>query len=657
MVVAGGGFVRRLWRFPRNAKWPRVCSVKISLNHAAAGFWLLALLFSFPWVQAREPETTALALIALMAAAAFADSAGLKARVWFMPVSAVLVCLGGLWALTLVSAAFSEVFFVSWIYFFIFSTLPLTLGVFLLGRDTPEKLAIAWRGAQGLLALLSVYALWQYFFRPELLFEGRVHEPLTDPNGLAAIFSLGLFMQMRDLTTAAKRTLPGVTLFFLLLAAFLTTGSRTAFLSFALLLAIVPMAAGWRILSRREWGGLLGLVVLAVLTASLVTPTYFAGPLKLAYYSYLNGWEFIFGSRGLLWDSTLELIGRHPWTGTGIGTFYLYYPEVRDPLDTTAGFMAHNDTLQFAAEAGIGAACVFVLLCALGVVRTIRAVRRVPRNDPARLAILFPALGLGAMVLHTQMTFNLHVMACLLMTGLVFAVWHQASGTVLDRAPHRFTVPASWPTPVIQAGLVLMAVIMAVLAAVPIYTQALLREAEASLMIGDVEDFADRIDLANFLSRRLNYQPYAIAARIPLGVLMQTEEPLPDADRQRILGEADRLLERAAFLNPRDVGVLRQQAQLAGVRGDIAVAEEKLRAALRLNARYLSARMDLATLLEETGREAEGTEVLAAGLSLTYDPRMQDALRSYYLRTLLMLEAAGRKDEAATVKKRLKTLF
>lgn len=630
--------------------------MKITFPFVAAGLWCLALFCSFPWFENFVPEITAASLILLISATALGDAGGIAARRWPLPCSGILLCGGLFWLLALVSMMVSDVLFISWVYFFTFSVLPISVGFFLLGSDGTQRLQIAWRGVQALLAVLSVYALWQYFFAQEFLTDGRVHEPLTDPNGLAAILSLGLFMLMRPLLNSQTRRPQDVVLFFIVLAAFFTTGSRGAFVAFFLMMLVLLAVTGVKVLSKREWLVFGGLGVLALLSVSVLTPTYFAGPLKMLYYSYANGWEFIFGSRGLLWASTLEMIAARPWLGSGIGTFYLYYPELRDPADTTAGFMAHNDALQFGAEMGVAAVILFYAAVGLGLVRTVRALRGLPRESGERLNVLLPALGLGAMVLHTHLTFNLHVMACLMMTGYVFAVWHQASGAAIGEKALVLKASPLLGDLTLKTGILIVAFTMSTLAAVPILTQKLLRDADVSLLIGDVQTFADQVNLTNTLSLRLNSQPYSMAAQIPLAALMQTDVELPAADRERMIGEAGALLDKAVLYNPRDVAILRQKAQLARVRGDAVAQEAILREALRLNANYLSARVDLADFLEREGRGGEAVDLLAEGAGLSYDPRRREALVSYYLRTIVVLEARGRKEEAESIKRRLAQL-
>ena len=65
------------------------------------------------------------------------------------------------------------------------------------------------------------------------------------------------------------------------------------------------------------------------------------------------------GLRFLIWEGTLRMIASNPFIGTGIGTFYIAYPEYRLPeyfknphaVDATAH--AHNEFLELGGEMGI----------------------------------------------------------------------------------------------------------------------------------------------------------------------------------------------------------------------------------------------------------------------------------------------------------------
>ena len=60
-----------------------------------------------------------------------------------------------------------------------------------------------------------------------------------------------------------------------------------------------------------------------------------------------------------LWNSTWEMAKDHFWLGTGLATFFFFYPQYRNPEDSSDGFFSHMDPLQFWAETGVFAPILF----------------------------------------------------------------------------------------------------------------------------------------------------------------------------------------------------------------------------------------------------------------------------------------------------------
>src|SRR5690606_5015736 len=104
--------------------------------------------------------------------------------------------------------------------------------------------------------------------------------------------------------------------------------------------------------------------------------------------------------------------------GTGIGNFFLYYPAYRAEDFSTAGFMAHNDPLQFAVEMGLLAPVLFYALLIMVLLRTLKSLRGIAGDNPRRLLILAPFFALAALVLHAHISFHFHVLALLMASGV-----------------------------------------------------------------------------------------------------------------------------------------------------------------------------------------------------------------------------------------------
>ncbi len=622
----------------------------VPLPLVATALWLLAFVTSFTWLQPLETEFVIISLSSLIGAMALSDGAGISRREWPVPVSPVLLAGGLFWLVAAISVGMSDILYVSWVYFFIFSALPLGIAFFLAGHERERRIAFAWAGARLLLAGLAVYALVQYFFLPRMLFEGRVHEPLTDPNGLAAIFSLGIFVVAGRLlrTSGGMKPLDGILLFLMVLG-FFTTGSRGAFLAAFIMAAAFIVAVGLRRISLRQWLAFGGVGVGALLLiGAFYTPTYFAGPIKLLYYSYHQvGLEKIFGERGLIWSAAMEMISRAPWFGTGPGTFPFYYPELRHPDDGTAGYMVHNDPLQFGVEMGVAGVVFFYAVFFLALLRTCKSLRALPSGDDRRLDILAPFCGLGAMVLHSHLTFNFHVLSCLFMAALVFSLWYQASALALGEKDHVIKAPPFMGSNSLEAVFMVIAFGVMTLVAAPLYSQVLTRGAEKALINGHLESFALQVNLSDTLSLGRNPQSYLLAAKIPLGILEQTQRPLNASERRNFEAQAQDIIGRGLRTNPRNTGLLVQQAQLMTLKRDNGAAEAILNQALRIDPLDLGARMELGLLLDREGRLDEAVAVMNAGIDRRYGPARASQYMEYFIQAMALQEKQAEQGRSA----------
>ncbi len=602
---------------------------------AATGLWLLALICSFTWVQEFQSEFFIATLGFLFAAMAVNDASGIERREWKYPVSPVLIAGGLFWAVAAISLAASDILFTSWIYFFFLSILPLSIIFFLVGNRFDQRLEQARRGIIFVLSLLALYALYQYFFLPKFLYKGRVHEPLTDPNGLAAVFSIGIFLAAEQILKNKSR-LYGVA-FFLLTCGFFTTGSRGAFLS----IAIAGMAfigfAGARSIGWKKLGFLSVVIGMAFIAIGLIyAPLSYSGPLNVLLYTLNLGFDGVFNERGLIWDSSWELVKAQPFLGTGPGTFSFYYPEFRQVGDMTAGLMAHNDPLQFAVEMGILSTVLFYTVCGFVIFRTVEAIKKIPDDQDIRLSILIPFCALAAFVLHAHVTFNFYVLPGLMLAGFLFALWYRATALVLGEKWRDVTAPVYLNDFSLKAIFMIVTMGMTVLVAAPIYSQRLVASAQEDLQNGHLPAFAKKIDTANSLSLGTNVDAYILAANIPLGILDQSETPVSETDRSNFIAQAESLLTRAEKANERDADIYMLRSQLAKIRGDEAQQISMLEKTLRLNPAHMKARIALADYLEAEGRLEEAAKLMNEGIDIKYS--RDDAMQylNFYLKAKAM---------------------
>jgi O-antigen ligase len=276
----------------------------------------------------------------------------------FLPVSM------GLWLVWLLAAAFWSTFpqisgYMAWS----IAAVPL---VFLLWVY-PLPAERFWRRLFTvfcvLTALAAVWGMADYAATAK-----RSDGPFVDANAFGALLNLFFFaallpyLRLQKLPRAHFWRLRGLEVFFaLLLLALFATYSRGAIGCFLILLPVAFF------LARRHHGhilrGALIVVCIAVVsyTAVKLYPAHtISRTLDLAH-------DSSFQARVMMWQSMLHIYRDHPWLGTGIGTYKLFYPAYRNPLETSSsGDLGHQDYLQFLQEQGpLGLG--FFLLCALAV--------------------------------------------------------------------------------------------------------------------------------------------------------------------------------------------------------------------------------------------------------------------------------------------------
>ena len=194
-------------------------------------------------------------------------------------------------------------------------------------------------------------------------------------------------------------------------AALLFTGSRgglLALLSEAVLLltAILARTRGRR---RAMLAGAAGLLLVAAAGFLLYfAPSELAA--KLASVVHFTD-AAVSGDRPWVAHDTLRIFAAHPFSGTGLGTFEVVYPQFQSfPSDKSWPY-AHNDYVQLLAETGtLGGLLALASLLAFA--------RRVWQEEKRRSSDTAPswisigaAIGCCGLLVHSLFDFNLHIPA------------------------------------------------------------------------------------------------------------------------------------------------------------------------------------------------------------------------------------------------------
>jgi len=132
---------------------------------------------------------------------------------------------------------------------------------------------------------------------------------------------------------------------------------------------------------------------------------------------------------------TYEIFEDYKITGAGIGNFQYLYPRYQSSEDKKQYFLyAHNDWLQFAAEAGIAG---FVLLIAGVFYYIYFTIRRWKARSNSYSICLgaVPFAVFTAMGIHSYSDFNLHIPANFMMMVTIAAIGHSAMN--LEKRYHK----------------------------------------------------------------------------------------------------------------------------------------------------------------------------------------------------------------------------
>lgn len=561
---------------------------------------------------------------------------------WFLGIASLF------WLLVFCSIFWSELPFVSLTAFCFFSAMPLTLFGFVLNPDDRQFRQIAGVLA-GVLAGLSVWAVIQYCIRFDP-FNGQAHHPLADPNVLAALFNLGLVPAIGWMLLAPgkKQSVLALGLAILLFAGLFATGSRGAI--FSLVPAFGVMAfCGWPFVRRHVKCLAIVAAAAAILfvLGDIVVNNANSAANRMVETLTLTA-EDVSNNRLNLWEGAAGLIRDHWLTGTGFGTFFLYYPEYRSPQELVGASHAHSDPLQYWAELGLLGPVLFYALLIAACVRTGKALKALTAEDPRRIAILAPFCALGAVVVQAHVTFNFYNIVILFGSGFLMAFWFVETGRVLRDGRYTAVFPQTL-TPSARR-LMLALPLLPVLALFGAYMMSdhFVSKARDSLFVhSDLQQFAAHLQTAHFFDRGLNFRTWLLAANIPMGILQDGGAALPPEQQKELYGQAEGQLARARALNPRSATVRYYQAHLqelvpAAVAPGTKPPEELYREALALDPLHLGSRLALADIYEKRGEKDRAVALLEDGLEYRYGT---SRAMEYYGKMLLIYIQAGDQEK------------
>ena len=529
---------------------------------------------------------------------------------FLIPITLILF-----WIWLGVSIFFSQVVYLSIINFWWVGVFPLTFFVY---STTPDKVAL-WKLLIKLITLvvfvLCIVALYQVF-----VLNDQPRATFYNKNSLAALINLLIFpvLAFALLNTDRKQLIALLTILFTFIFLLALINSRGAFLGFFISLALFLGLVNFQ-LDKRRLLILVSLMLVALITANfaLHTSPQISGVDILDRITTLRNIDNAGFSRFVIWKPAWDLFLQQPWTGIGLGSYFLAIPPLLHIDDYSAGFYVHNDYLQIALETGMPG---FLLLSAIMLsilFRFIKALNVANKTDPQLVIFIALFFSLFSVAFHSIFSFNLYILPVMFVVGLFLGYFNYLADQLQSVLAIRWQ-PSSLLRPFVYYFSVAIVVftLLSYFATVAVAhhynNQARLLELD-----GRLRDAHLAYRLAQKFSPRVDSAFYADADLLRKSALVLADRT---DIKNNLLEEAIILLERAEKLNPLRPHTFYIRGQVLEQSSGNLKSEiiEAYQTALIRNPRFLPARIALARYLIKQDKNDAARQLLQAGLNYSY---------------------------------------
>lgn len=529
-------------------------------------------------------------------------------RPLFLPTGGAVLATIAFWVYISISLTWSSVPFASLVTWLNITALPLMLLTLLCH---PDRLTLIRHTAllmAGATVAAALYALWQFFG------EGLNRAPgvLLNPNNMATLINLALLPLLAIFTMSQSKTRMAATLACgVLFAGLLATGSRGGLLCFSVGVLILG-AALWPQIKAQGKAFALFMAAMATLFAGFFLFSHTALEHSLSIFGD-PARDYSSYERLEIWKAAFVMLRDHLFAGTGLGTFYLYYPSYRLLGDTSSmGHWAHFDALQFGIECGVLALLLFYVAAAAWLVQAWK-------NRAHRMQAAGCIAALTALFIHAHIEFQFYIMSILIMAALLMAALYALS---TQNDEHAY-IPLT-PTPrerLIWRGALLVTILLLALttastAAGYYYTE----RAQIALHKGDLDRFFAEINKAyRFAPRSFTDTDIRVVA-VYLDILAQPPVQMTAQDRLEIYNNAAKLLDDAQKSNPALADIDHKRAKLYMRARDelepkrLQKADHYWQMALRKDPLHSIAREEYVRLLISQGKVEQAYKLTQDGL-------------------------------------------
>lgn len=253
----------------------------------------------------------------------------------------------------------------------------------------------------------------------------RTYATLTDPNALSGVLNVFVITEFFATAAAARhnrlriRNVLSVGVFALATG---TTGSLSGLLCLAIMLLTSSVILFFKLGKIRQ-RLLVILIVIIIMALALAGAHGGKDDPNVKLQSLASHSSFTV--RLEMARAALKIYREHAWHGTGLGTFILYYPEYRGPLDTgSSGNLAHNDYAQFLQEGGpllLGALLLLGIITLLGLFDSLKRTDGSGGHAVPDLEKIGAGLALVAILMQAAMNFVFYVVTLSFLFGILFA--------------------------------------------------------------------------------------------------------------------------------------------------------------------------------------------------------------------------------------------
>ncbi len=600
--------------------------------------WIMALLSGLFFIDDLQLELFAGSVVLTFIWAVISLS---KSNNWQIPSSWVLKIMTVFWLLAFVSVLKSDILSVSLMAFCLFSVMPLTFFVFII-KPSEESFIYTAKAMGVVYTVLSVSALAQFFIFGEY-FGGRASYPLANPNSLAALLSLGFFCCVGLLLGTDRKLYRNLALALamLLFGGIVVAASRGA------LYALVPTLLIFLFCVRdvvKEHARCLGILLVGCLVLFFLTSVGVVENESLFYRiaseSQAESFNGFTNNRFNLWLATIAMIKAYGLFGTGIGTYFLYFPEFRLSDDIFGTYYAHNDPLQYWVELGILGPLLFYGFIIAVAGRTVQAVRQCGTLHQ-KLLILTPFFALCAAMIHSHVTFNLYNLSILFVIGFLLSVWFHATQNILQSKMSRVVFLEQYSGVVRKAVIALPFLLIGALFMAYVMGEHYTNKARQHLLAGELEEFASDVILAQRVGFNGNYRAYLLAVTVPLSLLEEADNTLTVGQKEELTRSAWGYIEHVRYINPRSSSALYYMGRLVDLGVQSALSKETqpaefyYMAALKIDPLHIGSRLALAQIYDRAGDKLRALDILEKGAAYKYSTinavEIYQKLAEYYL--------------------------